>query len=126
MVERKNGLWGEDEMALLTFTRTVGPALVFELHGSLDTTTAEKLTARVSEVLDAGQRLLIFDLGKLTFVTSAGLGVFMTAYRRLQGVGSVRFAGLQEPVRLVFNVTGLATRVELYATMEDALVGPQP
>jgi anti-anti-sigma factor len=113
-------------MALLTFTRTVGPALVFELHGSLDTTAAEKFSGRVSEALDAGQRLLIFDLGKMTFVSSAGLSVFLTAYRRLQGVGGVRFTGLQDSVRLVFNVTGLTTRVELYNTVEDALVGPQP
>ena len=112
-------------MALLTFTRTVGPALVFELHGALDASAAEKLALQVSETLDEGQRLLIFDLTKLTFVTSAGLGVFLSAYRRLPKSG-LRFAGLQEPVRLVFNVTGLTTRVELYDTVEDALVGPLP
>jgi anti-anti-sigma factor len=111
-------------MALLTFTRTVGPALVFELHGALDGAGAEKLSPQVSQALDEGHHLLIFDLGKLTFVSSAGLGVFLTTYRRLQGTGHVRFAALQDLVRQVFNVTGLSVRVELYATVADALVGP--
>jgi anti-anti-sigma factor len=111
-------------MALLTFTRTVGPALVFDLHGSLDGDGAEKLFPQVTKALNEGHRLLIFDLGKLSFVTSAGLGVFLTAYRQLQGKGHVRFAALQDLVRQVFKVTGLTVRVEIYDTVADALVGP--
>src|SRR4051812_15971790 len=34
----------ESGMALLSFTRTVGPALVFELHGTLDSAGAAKLS----------------------------------------------------------------------------------
>jgi anti-anti-sigma factor len=112
-------------MALLIFTRQVGPAYVFELHGALDSAAAEKLSPAVSDALDHGHRLIVFDLHKLNFVSSAGLGIFLTAYRRLQGVGHVRFVGLQPPVRLVFNVAGLTPRVEIYNTVEDALVGPE-
>jgi anti-anti-sigma factor len=111
-------------MALLTFTRAMGPALVFELHGSLDGAGAEKLFPQVSKAIGEGHHLLIFDLGKLTFVSSAGLGVFLTAYRRLQGTGHIRFAALQDFIRQVFNITALSVRVELYDTVEDALVGP--
>ncbi len=111
-------------MALLTFQRTVGPALVFELHGSLDAAGAEKLSPQVSKALDEGHHLLVFDLGKLTYVSSAGLSVFLTAYRQLRGTGHVRFAALQDLVRQVFNLTGLSVRVELYETVEDALIGP--
>lgn len=113
-------------MALLIFTESLGPALVFELHGSLDTASAEKLGPRVSEALDGGNQLLIFNLHKLSFISSAGLSIFLMAYRRLQGQGHVRFAGLTEPVRQVFNITGLTSRFEIYATLEDALVGPRP
>jgi anti-sigma B factor antagonist len=113
-------------MSLLTFTRTVGPALIFELHGALDGEATEKLAPQVTEVLDKGQRLLIFDLRKMTYVSSAGLSIFLSAYRRLKGVGAVRFAGLQDPVHLVFKVTALTALVELYDTVEDAVVGPLP
>jgi anti-anti-sigma factor len=111
-------------MALLTFTRTIGPALVYELHGSLDGAGVEKLSPQVSKALDEGQKLLIFDLAKLTYVSSAGLGVFLMAYRRLKGTGHIRFAALQDLVRQVFNITALTVRVEIYDTVGDALVGP--
>src|SRR5262245_45129165 len=115
-------------MALLIFTRTLGGAFVFDLHGALDAAHAEKLDATVTEALDAGNTLLIFDLAKTTFIASAGLTVFLKAYRRLQGEGkgAVRFAGLSDDIRNVFNVTGMTLRFELYPTVEDALVGPLP
>jgi anti-sigma B factor antagonist len=113
-------------MALLTFTRTVGPVLVFELHGSLDAAGAEKLSSQVTKAIDTGHLFLLFDLEKLTFVSSAGLGVFLTAYRRLRETGHIRFAAPQDLVRQVFNITGLGVRVEIYDTVEDALVGPVP
>ncbi len=111
-------------MALLTFARRVGPALVFELHGALDAAGAEKLAPQVTRALDEGCHLLLFDLHKLTYVSSAGLSVFLTAYRQLKGKGHVRFAALQDLVGQVFNITGLSVRVEIYKTVEDALVGP--
>src|SRR5262245_25526232 len=113
-------------MALLIFTRTVGSALVFELHGALDAASADKLAAEVNEALDAGHRLLIFDLSRVSYVSSTGLGVFLAAYRRLPGTGHVRFAGLQPPVRQLFNVSALTALVEIYDTLEDAVVGPRP
>jgi len=111
-------------MALLIFTRTAGPALVFELHGALDNATVEKLEPRVTEAIEAGQKVLIFDLHKLTYTSSVGLSLFLSAYRRLHGQGAVRFAGLTEDVRSVFNVTGLTARLDIYATVADAVVGP--
>jgi anti-sigma B factor antagonist len=113
-------------MALLISTKAVGPALVFELQGSLDAAQAEKFEAKVNEALDAGHKLLVFDLARLTFLSSMGITVFLKAYRRLEGKGSVRFAALQEDIRHVLDVTGLTLRVEIYPTVEDALVGPRP
>jgi hypothetical protein len=106
-----------------------------ELHGSLDSTAADKLAPQVWEVLAQGQRLLIFDLGKLTYVSSAGLTVFLGAYRWLQGVGQVRFtvvllllAASQEDdlpaLLLVQPLPGgrrLSLRVATLAGLQDAL-----
>jgi anti-sigma B factor antagonist len=114
-------------MALLTFTRTVGPALVFELHGALDGTTADKLSGQIADAIDSAHRLFLFDLARLSFVSSAGLGVFLVTHRRLQPLGGrLRFAALQDSVRLVFKITALEALVEVYNTLEDALVGPVP
>jgi len=61
---------------------------------SLDGGTADQLQSLVQGSLDAGHKLLVFDLTALTFVSSAGLSVFLLAYRRLQGKGEVRFEGV--------------------------------
>jgi anti-anti-sigma factor len=111
-------------MALLIFSRVVGNAEVFELHGSLDTAQAEKLEPRVVTAMDGGVKILIFDLTKLTYVVSAGLRIFLMAYRRLGNRG-VRFVGLTPTVRQIFDVAGLSLRVEMYDTIEDAVVGPK-
>lgn len=113
-------------MALLIFQRPLGPAQVFELHGKLDNPGAEKFDQQVTEALDSGHVHLLFDLAKLSFISSAGLTVFLKAYRRTQGVGWVRLAALQEDVRRVFDVTGLSARLEIYPTLDDALAGPLP
>ncbi|MFO0877635.1 MAG: STAS domain-containing protein [Gemmataceae bacterium] len=111
-------------MALLIFTRTLGPAFVFELHGAIDAASGPKLEPRVHEAIDAGFHVLIFDATKLNFISSIGISIFVAAFRRVQGHGAIRFAGLNEQLRHLFNMTGLTTRVELYPTVEDALVGP--
>jgi anti-anti-sigma factor len=111
-------------MALRIITRSVGPALVFELHGALDNVTAETLGPLVEKALDGGQRLVVFDLARLDYVSSAGLTIFLTTHRRLKGAGQVRLAALRDPVRQVLNVTGLSLRLDLYPTVEDALAVP--
>ena len=47
--------------------------LTVELGGSLDTATAPQLEAQLTPALDAQVKDLIFDLAKLTFISSAGL-----------------------------------------------------
>src|SRR5690242_20509571 len=111
-------------MALNIHSDKVGPARVFELEGALDSTTSDKLDARVQTALDAGESFLIFDLARLSYVSSAGLRVFMLARHRLQDRGKVRFSGLNQDVHRVFDVVGVSPRVEIYETVTAALVGP--
>jgi anti-anti-sigma factor len=108
-------------MPLSITAREDGPALVFELIGVLDTLTVEQLEPLVQGAIDDGRRLIVFDLGALTFVSSAGLRVFLHAYRQLQGKGRLRLAAPRPEVRQVFNITGLTARLDLYPTLAEAL-----
>jgi anti-anti-sigma factor len=108
-------------MSLSITTREHGRALVFELLGALDSVTADQLEPLVLAALDAGRRLLVFDLAGVTYVSSGGLRIFLIAWRRTQGHGQVRFANLRPEVRQVFNITALTPRVDLYPSLTDAL-----
>lgn len=113
-------------MALLIFSRPLGPALVFDLHGALDSATTEKLQPRIDQAIAEGHKVLIFDLHRLTFISSPGLSLFLSAYRRLRDSGAIRFVGLSANARRVFDMTGMSVLFELYDSVQDALVGPVP
>jgi len=113
-------------MPLTIHKRPLGKGEALELHGFLDSSTVPQLEEQVTRILDAGQKLLFFDLRNLNFVSSSGLSVFLVAFRRLQNTGSVRFFGLTDPVRLIFNTAGLTLRLDLYDTEEEAVAAPFP
>ena len=81
--------------------------LVFELEGRLDTTTAPQLEAELKNSLD-GVTELVFDLGALEYISSAGLRVLLSAYKTMRGQGSMKITNANELVKEVFEVTGFS------------------
>jgi anti-sigma B factor antagonist len=53
---------------------------------------------------------VVVDLHGVSFIDSSGLGVLVGALRQLreQGGSALVLRGMQEPVRRVFDITGLA------------------
>ena len=82
-------------------------ALVIELEGRLDTTTAPQLEAELKNSLD-GVTELVFDLGALEYISSAGLRVLLSAYKTMRGQGSMKITNANELVKEVFEVTGFS------------------
>jgi anti-anti-sigma factor len=74
--------------------------------GELDLATVPILSARVAEVLKAGCRHLIFDLGELEFIDSTGLRFLLECYAESRNDG---FAIALRPgppaVQQVFELT---------------------
>ncbi len=81
--------------------------LVIELEGRLDTTTAPQLEAELKNSLD-GVTELVFDLGALEYISSAGLRVLLSAYKTMRGQGSMKITNANELVQEVFEVTGFS------------------
>lgn len=105
-----------------------GEVTVLALQGSLDVITSPELERKVQELIDAGERRLVFDLERLDYVSSAGLRAFMLGIKQMTAAGGhVRFAGLSKAVRQVFDVAGLSFRLSLLPTVDEAIAGfPQP
>jgi anti-anti-sigma factor len=100
---------------------------IIHLEGRLTAEDVEATGAAVGGALGEGGQTLVFDLHRLEFLCSAGLGVFVQAVReaRARG-GQVRFCGLRDEVRQVFDITGLSLRLELYPSLAEAVAGPAP
>jgi anti-anti-sigma factor len=73
------------------------------LRGRLDSTSV----AEVRDELLALEGNLVLDLGGLTYISSAGLGILLMLLKKLKKKGhTVRLVNLQPPVRNVFVLTG--------------------
>ncbi|MCR5384746.1 MAG: STAS domain-containing protein [Saccharofermentans sp.] len=87
-------------------TITDGKA-VFALEGRLDTNTSVELEAALSPVLD-GINELVFDLGSLEYISSAGLRVLLSAHKNLSKKGGMKVTNVNEMIMEIFEVTGFA------------------
>jgi anti-anti-sigma factor len=95
---------------------------VVTLAGSLDSGTADELTRELAPTLDAGPKKLLFDLTSVNYITSAGLGVILAAYRKVQAVGGkMRICGVTPLVKQVFDISGLSARFDLDPNRADSL-----
>lgn len=93
-------------MAKLSINKaSSGNSLTISLEGRLDTTTAPQLEAEITGGL-SGVKDLVFDMSKLTYVSSAGLRVFLKAQKIMNKQGSMVIKNSSAEVLNVFDVTG--------------------
>ncbi len=75
--------------------------------GRLDTTTAGELEAVFKESLD-GVESLVVDLKDLEYISSSGLRVLISAYKKMSAQGSMKIVSANEMIAEIFEVTGFA------------------
>ena len=77
------------------------------LEGRLDTMTAPQLEAEVQGKLD-GVTELNFDFGKLSYISSAGLRVLLSAQKVMNKQGKMFIRNVSPEIKEIFDVTGFA------------------
>ena len=94
---------GIAEIAIDTALDPTGAAVVI-LAGELDSSTAASLDAALAGILAERPNSVIFDLGELQFMDSAGIAVLIGAAK----ASDVRLRNPSRIVRRVVEVTGLS------------------
>ena len=82
-----------------------GSALTLAPEGRLDTITSPELEKVLKESLD-GVSELTLDLGKLDYISSAGLRVLLAAQKTMNRQGSMKIVHVCETIMEIFEVTG--------------------
>ncbi len=82
-----------------------GSNLTIALDGRLDTTTAPQLDDELKTAL-AGVTKLDFDLGKLEYISSAGLRVLLSAQKAMNKQGEMVVKNVSDEIKEIFEVTG--------------------
>jgi anti-sigma B factor antagonist len=100
---------------------TSGDLTILSLSGFLDAHTAPEFEKAIQQEFDAGNIRLIADCGGLTYISSAGLGVFMSFIEDIRGAGGdLKICNLTPKVAQVFEILGFDSIFEMVPTADDA------
>ena len=97
-------------------------ATVLALAGRLDGLASPGLEKQIDAAQAAGTKVLVLDLAKLDYVSSAGLRVFLSAAKKFKTAGGrVSFAALPPAIREVFELSGFLTVLDVRADVASSL-----
>jgi anti-sigma B factor antagonist len=93
-----------------------------KLKGEVDASSSIHLDTAISEAKKGGHKKIMIDARELNYISSAGLGVFMSYIKDFEkeNVQFVLF-GLNEKVLNVFKMLGLDQLLSIYENEEEAL-----
>ncbi|MCW3052056.1 MAG: anti-sigma factor antagonist SpoIIAA-2 [Chthonomonadales bacterium] len=93
---------------------------LLSLEGNLDALTAPELDQFLSTKLDPAAQILVLDLAKLRFVSSAGLRIFAKAQKLMKSrQGKVLFVNLSPQVQRVFEIVKVASNMQIFTSEEE-------
>jgi anti-sigma B factor antagonist len=75
----------------------------------------QEFSAAVAGLLAGGDRKVLIDLSKVTYVDSATIGCLMDLYRQTSAAGGVlRLAGVQKRVETMLTMTGAHNFLKMF------------
>ena len=99
-----------------------GDILAVVLEGMIDETNCEYLLKCVAEEVLGGRKKLILDCGRLTYISSMGLGMLVRVHSRMKKLGGdVKLADVHSTVAQIIGVVGLNRLFHIYPKVEDAI-----
>lgn len=96
-------------------------SLLLILDGELDASSAVQLDSEFVKPELLTYRKVLIDCAKLSYISSAGLGVFISHLQRLQDHNvKLVFFNMQEKVFNVFEILGLDSLMTIVPTQAEA------
>ncbi|MGF7184983.1 stage II sporulation protein AA (anti-sigma F factor antagonist) [Desulfitispora alkaliphila] len=102
--------------------KTVDQVLVIEIDGDMDLIVAEKLKDQVAKLMGQHQcKHLIFNLKKVAFIDSSGLGLILGRYKYVtEKGGQVLIVEPQPQVKRILEMSGLEKIMGIYENETEA------
>lgn len=96
---------------------------IIKVEGDVDAASSIYLDKAISDALSRGQKRILIDCNQLDYISSAGLGVFMSYIQDFENSDS-RFVlfGLSDRVAGVFEILGLDQLLTIVNSKEEALI----
>ena len=95
---------------------------MLSLDGYLDAHTAPEFENAVQQEMEAGNRRLIVDCERLSYISSAGLGVFMSFLEEIREAGGdIKICGPSPKVLQVFEILGFPALFDILPDLPAAV-----
>lgn len=96
---------------------------VIDLKGYLDAHTAPDLETAFQKLLNDKKFNIIVNCKDLTYISSAGLGVFMAFIEDVRkNLGDIKMSNMSPKVYNVFDLLGFPILYEIYKDEQEAVV----
>ncbi len=107
-----------------TSVRQVGHVSIVDISGKITIGEGDVvLRERVNELLDSGQKNLLLNLEKVSYMDSAGIGELVACYKRAkEKEGTVKLLNPSGKVYDLLQLTKLEEVFETYRDEKEALV----
>lgn len=105
-----------------TSVRELGKASIIDISGDLDAHTSIVLERAIQDLIDKGRTNIIVNFSKLNYISSAGLGVFMSFIDEVRSKGGdIKFSNMPEKIFQVFDLLGFPLLYEIYDDEHKAI-----
>jgi anti-sigma B factor antagonist len=95
---------------------------VLPLEGEIDLHVSANVTASLQAMIDKKPKKLVVDLSRVTYIDSSGLAALIEGMQNVEEYGGkFALAGLQENVRIVFEIARLDQVFQIFPDVDAAL-----
>jgi len=99
--------------------------VVLVTGGELDYAASPQLSERLADHVNAGERRVVVDLSKVSFIDSTAIGVLVGAAMRMRELGGGSLAAIcaeeNRRVLRIFEIAGVDGVIALYRSREEAV-----
>ncbi len=95
--------------------RQAGTANIIDISGDLDAHTSIELERVIQSLIDKQHTNIVVNFSKLNYISSAGLGVFMSFIDEVRSKGGdIKFTNMPDKIFQVFDLLGFPLLYEIY------------
>lgn len=95
---------------------------IVHVGGYLDGHTIINLERHIDQLVRDGVRRLVFELSGLSYIASAGVGLFINMSHRIKGLGGrLELVSPSASVMEIFTILGLDTILTIHPSLADGV-----
>ena len=100
----------------------IGNFSVLNIKGRVDTIHSTAIEAEVVQLIDIGERNLIFNCREMNYISSSGLRVFLVAQKKVISMeGKLYLCNMQPAIQEIFRISGFSNLFSIFDSQEEAL-----